>query len=146
MSGNDNLVVFQTSENKLPTVARSTRLPGSFATLYQQLLTQGLREFPPIEGYETTHVMLVERAVHFFCAQKAAEDLPVIGDIKAHRTNISGFLRTCEALLKEARSISAEATFKHNFIRQVVEVIDRCLASSEQKTLVIRELRKLASQ
>ena len=46
---------------KLPMLARDNRLPGDFRDLYNQLLTQALREFPPIEGYETTHVLLLER-------------------------------------------------------------------------------------
>jgi len=132
---------------KLPMTARDNRLPGDFRELYNVLLNQALQEFPPIEGYETTHVLLLERSIYFFCKQKADEAEPIQSfDIKRYKTNISGFLRTIEALLKEARSISAEVTFKHNFVRQVVEVIDRCLDDSDQKRLVVRELAKLATQ
>lgn len=137
--------VFESSESKLPVSGRNTRLVGTYRDLYNTLLTQGLREFPPIEGYETMHVMLVERAVYFYCVQKEVEALPTILDLKGYRTNISAFLRTCESMLKEARSISAETTFKHNFIRQVVEVIDRCLPTSAEKTTLVRELRKIVT-
>ena len=134
----------QLNTTNLPLLARDSRLPGDYRRLYNQLIDQALAEFPPIEGYETLHVMLVERAVYFFCKQKETEAEPLIIDLKGYKTNIAGFLRTAEAMLKEARSISAETTFKFNFIRQVVEVIDRSLPESESKKTVIRELAKLA--
>ena len=131
---------------RLPDIARDSRLPADYRDLYNQLLTQSLLEFPPIEGYETMHVMLAERATYFFCRQKADENEPVQPfDLKRYKANVAGFLRTVEALLKEARSISAEVAFKHNFVRQVVEIIDRSLPDTEHKRLLVRELGKLAS-
>jgi len=134
-----------TIDSKLPAIARDTKLPGRYRELYNQLLQQGLREFPPIEGYETMHVMLMERAAYLFSRLKADEDTPdAIVDFKRYTVNFRAFIRVIESMLKEARSISAEVTFKHNFVRQVVEVIDRCIPNSEYKKLVVSELAKLA--
>lgn len=140
---NGELAIFNKAPSRLPDGARVSKFPGDLNSLYQTLVSRGLEEFPPIEGYETMHCLLVERLAYFFCAQKAAENLPIIVDTKKYRTDIGAFLRTADSMLKEARAISAETTFKHNFIRQVVEVIDRTVPS-EHKPLVIRELEKLA--
>jgi len=135
------------SSVKLPEGAWDRTLPGRFGDLYRSLLTQGLQEFPPIEGYETMHVMLMERAAYFFCKQKADENDPIQSfELKRYKANFIAFIKVCDAMLKEARSISAEAAFKHNFVRQVVEVIDRVIADPDLKRTIVRELGKIASQ
>jgi hypothetical protein len=132
---------------RLPRDARDRTLPGRYGEIYHSMLDQALAEFPPIEGYETMHVMMMERAIYFFVKQKAQEDQPIQAfDLKSYRVNFLAFIKSCEGLLKEARAISAETAFKHNFVRQVVEVIDRVVADPELKKNLGKELSKIAVQ
>jgi hypothetical protein len=131
----------------LPALAKKSGLRGNYEELYKSLLHQALEEFPPIEGYETMHALMSERLVYFFCKQKEEEQSPIQENpFKQYKFNAAAFIKMCEAMLKEARSISAEATYKYNLIRQVVEVIDRTVQDPEAKKLVIQELNKLAAQ
>ncbi len=144
----DDMEVFASATTiKLPAAAQRVIFPSEYQLLYSQLISRALREFPPVEGYETTHSLLIERMAYFFVKQKVDENEPVqTFDLKKYKVNVSAFLRTVEALLKEARSISAEVAFKHNFVRQVVEVLDRSIGDVTLKRTVITELHRLASQ
>jgi hypothetical protein len=81
---------------RLPRDARDRTLPGRYGEIYHSMLDQALAEFPPIEGYETMHVMMMERAIYFFVKQKAQEDQPIQAfDLKSYRVNFLAFIKSC---------------------------------------------------
>jgi hypothetical protein len=127
-------------------ILTTNKLAPTTRQLYIQLLQQALQEFPPIEGYETMHMMLMERTAFTFCKMKEAEVNPVDQTYtKDYYMTFSAFGKMVEKLLKEAKNISLETTFKHNFVIQVIEVVDRVVQDSETKIALSRELHKLAA-
>lgn len=131
----------------LPQAAlKSNSFPDEYRELYEELVDKAISEFPPIEGYAIMHATMVERMAYMFVAQKIedAKTSALDIDMKRYRLNIQSFLRTCETLLKEARTISSEKTFKHKFIHDVLEILDRCVSIKKEKKQIAVELNRLA--
>lgn len=119
-------------------------LPVEFRELYQEMVRRAIDEFPPIEGFSVMHSMLVERLAFSYVNQKI-QDSKLDTDVnwKSYKINFGQFLRTCETLLREAKAISIEKSFKAQFIQDVLEIIDRCVTNQKEKALIARELKSL---
>lgn len=132
----------------LPNLAlKANRLPAAYADLYIQLYNNAISEFPPIEGYETVHSVMVERLAWFFVQQKIEDgkDADLDIDFKVYRQNFNAMSRICETLIREAKAISIEQVFKFKFAMQVSQLVDRCVSSSEERKILATELMKLAA-
>ena len=132
----------------LPNLAlKASRLPAEYADLYLQLYSNAIAEFPPIEGYETVHSVMVERMAWLFVQQKIEDgkDTDIDIDLKMYRMNFNAMSRMCETLIREAKAISIEQVFKFKFAMQVSQLVDRCVSNKEERKILATELMKLAA-
>ena len=132
----------------LPNLAlKASRIPVAYANLYLELYNNAIAEFPPIEGYETVHSVLVERMAWLFVQQKIEDgkDADLDIDFKRYRMNFNAMSRMCETLIREAKVISIEQVFKFKFATQVSQLVDRCVSDKEERKILAKELMKLAA-
>lgn len=139
---------------RLPQRVQTEFFANQFAAAYQQLyravLDQALSEFPAIDGYETMHALLCERMAMTFVHMKVADGTPEEAVAwKNYNTDFKMFLKTCEGLLKEARTLASQKSlvlWKHKFVHDLVGVIDKTLSDQNDKTRLKEGLLKLVQQ
>jgi hypothetical protein len=125
-------------------VLRANRFASDYSDLYLRMVNEALAEFPATPGYETMHKMLIERSVFFFVFLKESDSrLATDIDWKVYRGNMVQFLKTCEALIKEAKNISVERTYKNKLVQEVVGIIDRHVHDRRVKESIARELMNI---
>ena len=121
-------------------------LPSDYKNMYVSLVHQAAREMPLVDGYQTMHMILVERLAFMFVLQKQSDNRQAIDvDWKRYRSNFNSMMKAAEALLKELRAITVDRAFKHMFVTQVLEIINRTVSNAEEKRTIAKELRNLAN-
>ena len=123
-------------------------LSPTFQNFYRRILQNAINEFPPIDGYETMHHLLCERMAMSFTYMKMQDVSDPYTDTHwgFYKTQFRNFLKTCEVLLREAKILSGKESlvlFKHKFVDQVIDVLDRTVLNEVDKRRVVEELRKL---